>query len=78
MSRTNWNTYKDEKLLKRYQALNLIRFSCSVSEKLRKDENGDMVPKKELENLPAHSKILKFKQDLIKTYNGLYKDGDQN
>ena len=30
-----------------------------------------MVPKKELENLPAHSKIIKFNRDLIKTYNAL-------
>ena len=71
MSRTNWNTDKYQKLLKRYQELNLIPFSCSLSEKLKKDENGDMVPKKEFENLPSHSKITKFKQDLIKTYNGL-------
>ena len=67
MFRTNWTTDKNEKLIKRYQELNLIPFSCSITEKLKKDEKGEMVPKKELENLPAHSKIIKFNHFLIKT-----------
>ena len=69
--KTCWNTDKNQKLLARYLELNLIPFSCSIAEKLKPDNRGDMVPKKEISNLPCHSKITKYSDDLIRTYNGL-------
>jgi hypothetical protein len=69
--KTNWETEKNQKLLARYLQLNLIPFSCKLVEELRKDENGEMVPKKRLLDLPTHSAITKYDRNLVRTFNGL-------
>ena len=61
--KTNWTVEKNVMLLDRYKELNLIPFSCSLSE----DDKG----KKKFTNLPQHATITKYDDKLIKTYNGL-------
>jgi hypothetical protein len=65
--RTNWTTDRNQQLLKRYQEMGLIPFSCVIEEVL----NNDSHPKKELKKMPQHGALQAFDNNLIKTYNGL-------
>ena len=65
----SWDTNQNKKLLARYKQLQLIGVSCKLEEEFRKDEHGDMVPKKKMSDLPAHSTLTKT--EIRPSYNGL-------
>ena len=62
--RISWDTNQNKKLLARYKQLQLIGFSCKLEEEFRKDEHGEMVPKKSMSDLTAHSKLTQTKDHL--------------
>ena len=63
---TRWDKPNNEKLLSRYLELNLIPFSCVLTEEMK---NGE--PKKQLPYMPSFSKITTFDRTLVRSYNGL-------
>ena len=65
----SWDPNQNKKLLARHKQLQLIGFSCKLEEEFRKDEHGDMFPKKTMSDLPPHSKLTKTQ--IRPSYNGL-------